>query len=370
LFTPQFDQRWLQCINLLRVKDKSMAIRPIALTLVLFIVGLMLVACGSDPTATPTVSREPIKVQLLSGWQPTLAFANITEAAVFDTIRKNTGGLVDIERVAGPESVPTFQQFVPVRDGLFDMTSTTISYHPEFTNIGSIHNYYPADENGYPDRLACGTEDLIRGVYDGHGVKYLGMAHLYIGVRTFLNEKPADMMDLSAYRIRSGGASSEVLMKELGAATVQVPFGDIYQALERGLVDGMATGGGASVAQALSWDEVTNYYVTPAQGETLLIFLMNMDTWNSIPADLQQIVLDSFTEINEVLKQPLIDLDQSALVAMEAEGTLEEIKLSASQADQWDSIQRNAGLNLLIDELPADLSAKVQAIDSCLISKR
>ena len=101
-----------------------MAIRPIALTLVLFIVGLMLVACGSDPTATPTVSREPIKVQLLSGWQPTLAFANITEAAVFDTIRKNTGGLVDIERVAGPESVPTFQQFVPVRDGLFDMTST------------------------------------------------------------------------------------------------------------------------------------------------------------------------------------------------------------------------------------------------------
>jgi TRAP-type mannitol/chloroaromatic compound transport system substrate-binding protein len=355
-----------------------MAIRTVALTLVLLIVGLMLVACGSDPTptsapsatATPTTAPEPIKVKLLSGWQPTLGFANLTEAAVFDTIRKNTGGLVDIERVAGPESVPTFQQFVPVRDGLFDMVSTTISYHPEFTNIGSIHNYYPADENPYPDRLACGTENLLSGVYDSHGIKYLGMAHLYIGVRTFLNEEPDDIMNLSKYRIRSGGAASEVLMKQLGAATVQVPFGDIYQALERGLVDGMATGGGASVAQALSWDEVTNYHVTPAQGETLLIFLMNMDTWNSIPADLQKIVLDSFIDINEVIKQPLIDLDQDALKAMEAEGTLKEIALSAAESEQWDSISRNAGLELLIDELPADLAADVREIDSCLIAKR
>ena len=343
-----------------------MKIKAIASSLVLLIMGMLLVSCGSDATPTPPPT---IKVKLLSSWSPVLEFANVTEAAVFDTIREKTNGVVDIERVAGPESVPTFEQFVPVRDGLFDALSTTITYHPEFTDIGSVHNYYDIVSNPYADRLSCGSEDMIRSVYDTHNVKYLGIAHLFVGVRTFLKDKPANLMDLSGSRIRSGGSSSSVLLKKLKASTVVVPFPEIYQALERGVIDGMVIGGGASVAQALSWDEVVNYHVSPPLGETQLIYIMNMDTWNQIPAEYQTIVLDSFTDINAKLGEALVKLDKDALVAMEAKGTLEEIKLDDATWKFWDAGNREAGLGDLKKKNPS-LATKIDEFDSCMLGKR
>jgi len=64
---------------------------------------------------------------MISSWADGIALADVGDAAVMKAIEDASNGRIRVVRAGGPESVPTFQQLVPVRDGLFQMGSTTIA---------------------------------------------------------------------------------------------------------------------------------------------------------------------------------------------------------------------------------------------------
>ena len=74
-------------------------------------------------------------------------------------------------------------------------------------------------------------------------------------------------------------------------ATAQfIAFAEVYTALERGILDcGVAA---AFAAHAQRWNEVTRYMVGPLYGFSFHNNVINREAWNSIPGDLQQIILE------------------------------------------------------------------------------
>ncbi len=103
--------------------------------------------------------------------------------------------------------------------------------------------------------------------------------------------------DWKGKKIRVYGADSANVARLLGAAPVNIAFGEVYSALEKKTVDGAMTS--ATNAEPMKFFEVAKYldywYLAGAAQEWLVA---NQKSWDALPKDLQQIVLDAIKETN------------------------------------------------------------------------
>jgi TRAP-type C4-dicarboxylate transport system substrate-binding protein len=65
---------------------------------------------------------------------------------------------------------------------------------------------------------------------------------------------------------------------------------DIYQALERGIIDGFMFPTFGITGYA--WHEVTKYKVTPEVFQAEPVCVVNLDSWNKLPKHLQDLMID------------------------------------------------------------------------------
>lgn len=96
--------------------------------------------------------------------------------------------------------------------------------------------------------------------------------------------------DLTGVRIRTMGIASHMATVEaLGASVTPVPFGELYTAIETGVVDGSKTS--AVIKVLASLHEVQKYY-TLTQHMHLNVILSANDAWfQGLPPEYQEIVL-------------------------------------------------------------------------------
>jgi TRAP-type mannitol/chloroaromatic compound transport system substrate-binding protein len=89
-------------------------------------------------------------------------------------------------------------------------------------------------------------------------------------------------------RLKCGGFADETL-KAWGAVPVQLKHGDMYLAMQRGVVDGIVFPLGA--AKSFKLEEVTKYVFKTDFFSYHLFMGMNLDTWNVLPKELQEAVM-------------------------------------------------------------------------------
>jgi len=100
-------------------------------------------------------------------------------------------------------------------------------------------------------------------------------------------------------------------LEALGAVPVTMPPPGIYQSVEKGVADGAALAWGAFKAYKLV--EVTNYHTNVHLGGLGTFTVMNKNTWNKLPRDVQKIITD-------VTNEMMPDAVSDAVVAEMAKG--------------------------------------------------
>lgn len=96
--------------------------------------------------------------------------------------------------------------------------------------------------------------------------------------------------DFKGLKIRSIGSTMEDAFKGLGAEPQFITPADVYTALDRGVVDGAASG--STFAFSLKWFEVADYIVGPYRSFPVDFVLINKDVWEDLPEDIQQILIE------------------------------------------------------------------------------
>ena len=97
--------------------------------------------------------------------------------------------------------------------------------------------------------------------------------------------------DLQGLRIRATAYIAEA-MSALGATPMAIGGAEYYDAAARGIIDAVTSIPLSSV-KARSMYEVTDYLYTPGIGMfTGDVVAMNLDSWNKLPEDIQQVLLD------------------------------------------------------------------------------
>ncbi len=140
--------------------------------------------------------------------------------------------------------------------------------------------------------------------------------------------------DLQGMKIRATGLSAETI-KALGGIPEAMPQSDAYEALARGLVQGNLSP--VEVLQGWNHAEVTEYLtLTPFLYNTLFFVTMNLNSWNSLPPNLQQIIEMVNESFHAEVASGLWDRqNEGALQWALTETGQELITLSAEETARW-----------------------------------
>ncbi|MBF8999016.1 MULTISPECIES: TRAP transporter substrate-binding protein [Vibrio] len=119
----------------------------------------------------------------------------------------------------------------------------------------------------------------------------------------FCKTPVSSLADLKGKKIRASGRMTANFLEALGAQSVNIAFGEVPGALQRGVLDCAVTGAGSGYSAG--WWEVASHLVTlPVGGWDPVVTAINMDKWNALSAK-QQAFLQK--EVTEKFEKPVWD---------------------------------------------------------------
>ncbi|GAI31243.1 unnamed protein product, partial [marine sediment metagenome] len=231
-----------------------------------------------------------------------------------ENVKDRTGGRLIIKLSPPGSLVGTGEMFEAVGEGTLDICENTSTYHGgKIPVAGAIwglpFSLKQVSEFWYLFR-ELGVEEILRAEYAKFGVQLLGVSVIgnYGSVMSTKPIRTAE--DYSGMKIRSFGVYAEML-EDLGASVVSIPAGEMYTALATGTIDAAMWGSPADFA-AFNIHEVCPYYIMPPWVKGMeKELLVNPDSFNALPHELQVILELSATEfLNDVgLFYPYYDVD-------------------------------------------------------------
>jgi TRAP-type C4-dicarboxylate transport system substrate-binding protein len=217
-------------------------------------------------------------MKLLSAYAPNFIF-NI---GATDNFKKNldqmSGGKIKIKQF-GPDVIPTFEQFQPLQSGVFDFNFTHATYHAGTIGVGVAMDATIADP---VKRRTSGLFDLLDKEYNKLGVKLVALPPVapyhFITKNPLSGQKPS----LKGMKMRSNPSLQNTILA-LGGSPVTLAGGEVYTALQKGVIDGAAWT--LVGVKDFKWQEVAGYMVRPVFGSISMMITMNLKKYNSLPPD-------------------------------------------------------------------------------------
>jgi len=166
----------------------------------------------------------------------------------------------------------------------------------------------------------------------------------------FRKTKPMKQDDFKGMKIRCGSTVQCQAMTVLGASGVSMPGGEVYMALQTGVVDGTITG--IDVAVDRKFYEVAKYVLKQNLIFGMFVFLMNKETWNSLPPELQKLIDQLAKDVNAADMERRYNEDKSLVSTYEKRGG-EFYSVSNEEFGKWRQLIRPNS-----EKYVQDLSAK------------
>jgi TRAP-type C4-dicarboxylate transport system substrate-binding protein len=192
-----------------------------------------------------------------------------------DKVNAEGKGLVKIQYVGGPKSIPTFELANALRNGVVDLANTTMSFTAGVAPEGLVLNY---TDKGMAELRRDGTLDYLNRIFQQKGLYIFARTGEGVPYHVYSNKKIASA-DLSGLKLRIAPIYRDFFQK-LGASVVQVAPGEVYTALDRGVVDGY--GWPLIGIFDLGWQEKTRYRLDPGFYNIELSVLFNARSWQML----------------------------------------------------------------------------------------
>lgn len=245
---------------------------------------------------------------------------NLGLVAFAEEVEERTGGKITFEIYPSASLMPGNEMLSGIGSGAADMGRLISSYFPQELPVANWYDSFsglnedPAYPQGY---IASSIAAHVANVSDGPLRTELE-SHNVTPLSSWKSTPYADMMctqpvdgpdDLEGRQIR---ASGDIIMNEvesLGAVPVPMPLSEVYEGLQRGVIDCAVLEPPSHIAFGV-W-EVAPYYV-PVQLTMRLSapLVINTDVWNSLPAEAQQIMQESAAALLENAHDGMLALYQ------------------------------------------------------------
>ena len=283
--------------------------------------------------ALPAAAQE-VTLKAVNAFQEGTYYARNFEKFV-QKVNAEGKGIVQINYLGGPKAIPTLEQGAALRNGVVDLANQTTSFLASVSPESLSVNYATVP---WSQMRKAGTVDFLNKLMMEKGLYYFARTGDGIPYHIYLNKK-IDKADLSGLKIRIAPIYREFFTK-LGASVLQVPPGEVFTALERGVVDGY--GWPLLGIFDLGWHEKTKYRVEPGFYNVELGIVFSAKSWNALtPA--QREFLNKQVEWVEAMNADMAAKDAPADIKRQAEAGIEVIKLPDAEAKRMLALAQEAG---------------------------
>jgi len=234
---------------------------------------------------------EPIKWKVVTTWTPAITLIKADEYFV-KLANEMCKGELEMKLYPAGELVSAFEVFGAVSSGTvqggFDWPGYWAGKDTAFGVVGALP--------GGPTQMDLltwikkgGGDEIAAEVYGKYGMTYL--YHNLISCESGLRGKKAFLKkdDFKGAKIRMSGMIQGKVLKDLGASQVMLAGGEIYQALEKGVIDA-AEFSTPDNDWSLGFQEVTSVWNVPGwhQPASLAGFMINKKAWDALPPSIQK----------------------------------------------------------------------------------
>jgi TRAP-type C4-dicarboxylate transport system substrate-binding protein len=216
-------------------------------------------------------------------------------------------GVVKINYIGGPRAMPPFEVGNAVRTKVVDIANVTGAF---YTNLMPEADGFKLVAKPMSEQRRNGTWEFINQLHNQKlNAQYLARQFHNVPFHIYLNKKP-DKLDFTGLKIRVTPVYKDIV-EALGGTAITTAPGEVYTALERGVVDGY--GWPVTGIFDLGWEKVTKYRLEPAFYSVEVNVLVNLDTWKGL-TDAQRKVLS-----DAALWLEGLDAENTAVIASERE---------------------------------------------------
>jgi len=237
-------------------------------------------------------------------------------------VTEMSNGRLTVKDFPGGAIVPALKEMHAVHERTLDATFTGSHYHTSEVGLaGDLFNLYPA---------GLSPREMMVWVYEGGGLELWqemydrkGLNIHAVGPSGFssaelfgwFNKPMKSLEDFKGLKFRTAGVWGE-MVNEMGGAVTSCPGGEIYQNMERGVLDAFefSTPG---VDYSVGFHELGAYMHGPGihAPESCFELLINKDSWDALSPDLQAIVTHA---AEALVARTWAFLDYGDTVAMDA----------------------------------------------------
>jgi TRAP-type mannitol/chloroaromatic compound transport system substrate-binding protein len=241
---------------------------------------------------------------MVTTWPPGLPFyqvGNGSAEGMAKRIEEMSGGRIKIRVYAAKELIPAFGGFDAVSKGTVEMNHGVAYYWSgkRFASqyFGTIpFGMNPQGANAW--YYEGGGIQLWEEIYKDFNLVPMPCGNTGIQMTGWFNKQIKSVKDLKGLKMRIPGLAGKVLA-EMGVNVVLLPGGEIFPALERGVIDA-AEWVGPYQDRRLGLYQAAKYYYHSGWHEpsTTSELIINQKAWDSLDKDLQAIIRGAAAEAN------------------------------------------------------------------------
>ncbi|QQE78183.1 TRAP transporter substrate-binding protein DctP [Alicyclobacillus sp. SO9] len=305
-----------------------------------------IVGCGvsgatksNGSNAASATKSGVITLKAVSAWPKSTP----DNAGLFDLIKKVNAlgkGKVHIEYLGGPSVIPTMQQPDALKSGTMDIDWTSAGYTSSLVpaaNALKLSTLTPQQERSQ------GVTKLWNTIFKQMNARFLcrGAGSPKVSFHLYTTKPVKSLSDFKGLPMRTSPAYKNFLTA-LGAAPVSLPPGQVYTALQRGVVKGYGWPGYG--IHNFGWDKLTKYMIDPGFYQVDDIALMNLKTWNSLPKNIQAIFNKADVQVEQDMKKHFLQLQKKDVASMQKKG-VKVIHLSSQQSKTYTKLAYSSAWN-------------------------
>jgi TRAP-type transport system periplasmic protein len=263
-----------------------------------------------------------------------------------DRVNADGKGLLRINYIGGPKAMPPFEVGNALKGGVVDIANATGAF---YTNLMPEADAWKLTERPMAELRQNGGYAAMEPIC-AQKLNAIFLArlvdnnpfHLYVNKRI-------STPDLTGLKLRITPVYRD-FFQAMGATVVQTAPGEVYTALERGVVDGY--GWPITGVFDLGWNEKTKYRVDPGFYSAEVSVLVNRNSWDRL-SDAQKNVLRNAAEQGEAEAAAEFAEENEREIKRQAAAGIETIRFDGDAASAYVTKAYQAGWDGIIRLSPA-----------------
>jgi TRAP-type C4-dicarboxylate transport system substrate-binding protein len=287
----------------------------------------LLAAAAVTVYGTGRAGAEEVTLRAVNAFTEGTSFAKPFEDFIAK-VNAEGKGILHIDYIGGPKAMPPFEVGNAVKSGVVDMANSTSAYYTSLLPEGEALKL--ATRTAAEQRQNGAWAFINKLHNEKMNVWYLARTGDNVPFHLYLT-KPISKPDLHGLTIRTTPVY-RAFFAALGANLIQTPPGEVYTALERGVVQGY--GWPIQGIFDLGWQGLTKYGVDPGFYTVEVNVLVNLDRWKKL-TDKQRDLLNRnalWLEAESAKRNPEIDASERK---RQAEAGIKTITFKGADREKW-----------------------------------